>query len=96
MATYDELLGAAGDSGLVRKVRVACIVAAEGIRNNGSATAAEKAWARRAFTDPEDTARQMMWACLAANRNNTLGQILGATDAQIQTVVDAAVSLFAE
>lgn len=96
MATYAELVQASGDSALVLKVRVACIIAAEAIRTNGSATAPQKTWARKVFSNPEDGQREVMWAVLAQNQAQPLGNILGATDAQVQTAVNNAIALFTE
>jgi len=93
MATYAELIEASGNSALVARVRVACVVAADAIRANGSATAAQKAWAKAIFDDPETGQRAVLWSVLAQNRAATLAQIVGATDAQVQTAVDAAVPL---
>jgi hypothetical protein len=96
MATYAELMVAAGDGDLIAKVRVACVVAADDIRQNAAATAAQKAWARSVFNNPETPQMGMLWSVLAQNREATLAQILGATDAQVQAAVDASVALFSE
>jgi hypothetical protein len=96
MATYAELIQAAGDSALIDKVRVACVIAADAIRQNGAATAAQKAWARGVFNNPETPQTGLLWAVLAQNKASTLAAILGATDTQVQTAVDAAVALFSE
>jgi hypothetical protein len=96
MATYAELMQAAGDGGLIAKVRVACVIAADNIRTNGAATAAQKTWARSVFNNPEAPQTGMLWSVLAQNKAQTLAAILGATDAQVQTAVDASVALFSE
>ena len=96
MATYAELIDASGNSPLIDKVRVACVVAAENIRSTGTSTTAEKLWARQIFENPEAGQRQVLWAVLAQNKELALSAIIGATDAQVQTAVDAAVTLFTE
>lgn len=93
MATYDELIQAAGDSGLISKIRVACVIAADTIRANGAASELQKAWARKVFNDPETAQREVLWSVLAQNKSAALSAITGATDAQVQTAVDAAVPL---
>lgn len=88
MATLIELNALLGDRGaLFDKVRAAILIAAEGIRANASATAAQKAWARRAFTGPDGDAVAAYNAVLAANNTATVAQLQNATDAQVQTAV---------
>ncbi len=96
MATYQELIEASGNSALIGKVRVACVIAADAIRTNGAATAGQKAWAKMIFDNPESGQRAVLWSVLAQNKTATLAQITGATDAQVQTAVDAAVPLLTE
>lgn len=98
MATYAELLQAAGNSTLLSKIRVACIVAAEEVRTENVATAnhAERlVWAKAVFESPELEADRMLWAVLAQNRAAPLASIVGADDATVQGAVDAAVNVFA-
>lgn len=99
MATYAELRGLMADNLLRNKVEGACIVAADAIRIEGDETtnhANRLIWAKRAFTNPGATAKQLLMAVLAANKALTVAAILGATDEQIQTNVDAAVDVFAD
>jgi propanediol dehydratase large subunit len=93
MASYAELVQASTDNELLKRVRVACVVAAEVIRNNATATDVEKAWARRAFHNPEERMREVLWAVLAQNRSYPLSTIIGADDATVQTAVNAALPL---
>jgi hypothetical protein len=98
MATYAELLTAAGNDALRQKVRVACIIAAEKVRTElGTVTnhAGRLAWAKAVFANPEAEGNRMIWAVLAQNVAATSAAILGATDALVQTAVDAAVDVFA-
>lgn len=98
MATYDELLSANANTGLVNKVRVAVVVAATSIMTESDTTpnhANRLLWAKTVFSDPAEAGARMMWPVLAQNRASTLAQITGAADAAVQMAVDAAVNVFA-
>lgn len=98
MATYAELLTASENSTLNQKIRVACIIAAEAIRTENNATANHAnrlIWAKAVFANPVAEAQRMLWAVLAQNKDATLAAITGATDAAVQTAVNAAVDVFA-
>lgn len=98
MATYLELEGLRTDDALFTRVRVATWIAAETVRTEpgGIPNHTERlVWAKDVFERPDIRAHQMFFAVLAANKDNTQAQIEGATDAAIQTAVDAAVDLFA-
>lgn len=98
MATYAELITASTNAALKDKIRVAVVVAAETVRTENGATANHAnrlLWAKRVFNRPLDAAEDMLWAVLAQNKNATFANIIGATDAQVQTNVDAAVDVFA-
>lgn len=98
MATYAELIQAQGDNALRTRVMVACIIAAEAVRtaNPGpSNQTARLAWAKKVFENPRGESERMIWAVLAQNSGATLAQIIGASDATVQTAVNAAVDVFA-
>lgn len=98
MATYAELKSASENGPLLDKIKVACIIAAEKIRTESAQTsnhATRLLWAKATYADPVSEAKRMMWAVLAQNQAATSAQILGATDATVQTAVDAAVDVFA-
>ena len=98
MATYEELLTAESNDNLNRKVRVAVIIAAETVRTEDVATpnhADRLLWAKAVFQSPSTEASRMVWAVLAQNKDATFAQIVGASDASVQTAVDAAVAVFA-
>jgi hypothetical protein len=98
MATYAELLTASNNDTLRQKVRVACVIAAEAVRTEASATTNHTnrlAWAKAVFMNPESEGNRMMWAVLAQNAAATYAAIIGATDAAVQTAVNAAVDVFA-
>lgn len=98
MATYAELLTASENPTLRNKVRVAVVIAAETVRTEaGSVTnhANRLVWAKGVFVDPNGTTDRMLWAILAQNKAATFVQIIGASDALVQSGVDAAVDVFA-
>lgn len=94
MALYTEILTAARDDTLNQKVRVAVVIAAEVIRTEAAGTANHAnrvAWAKTVYQSPEAVAERMIWAVLAQNAAVSLPTILAASDATIQTAVNAAV-----
>lgn len=98
MATYAELIIASQNGTLTDKIKVACFIAAEVVRNEAGATANHTnrlLWAKQVFGNPENEAKRMVWAVLAQNSAATLSVITGASDAAVQTAVNAAVDVFA-
>lgn len=98
MASYSDLYNLITDSSLRNKIRVAVVVAAEAIRNEdvGTANHANRlVWAASVFQDPKGESDRMFWAVIAANKDASVATIQGASDAAIQTQVNAAVDLFA-
>lgn len=99
MATYEELRTLFGHNELKNRVEVACIVAAETIRTEAEGTenhVNRLAWAKTAFANPKASAGQMLMALLAGNLDSTVENIIAVTDAALQTLVDAAVDIFAD
>ena len=99
MASYTELRGLFSENELQNKVEVACIVAAEKIRTEDIGTtnhANRLAWAKEAFQSPRNVGDQMLMALLAADKDEDVATITGASDTAIQTRVDAAVDVFAD
>jgi hypothetical protein len=98
MATYAELLSALDNEALLAKIRVAIWVAADAVRAEDTGTinhANRLLWAKAALQNPDSVAKQMVPIVLAQNRSATLAEIVGATDAQVQTAVNTAVNVFA-
>ena len=98
MATYSELRALFSNDELRHKIEIAVIIAAEAIRSELATVpnhANRLTWAIEAFNQPAAVANKMMMAVLAGNAAATVAQITGATDAAIQTKVNAAVDLFA-
>ena len=99
MATYTEIRNIFSNTDMRNKTTVACIVAAEAIRNEAVGTenhANRLLWAKAAFSNPTAVADKMLMAMLAANKDASAATILGATDTAIQNNVNAAVDLFAD
>lgn len=98
MATYTELYGLHNDSSLRNRVMVACIVAAETITDELDTVpnhANRVLWAASVFANPTAEAKRMFMAVLAANKDQSVSAVQGASDAQIQTNVDDHIDLFA-
>ena len=90
MATYAELYALRQDSDLQDKIAVAVVIAAEG-KLSGTPSAAEATWARSVVQNPGGTAQAVTNLVLAANKSASSAVILAATDAAIQSIVDAVV-----
>lgn len=98
MAAYIELRTLFSDTALLNRIEVACIVAAKTIRNEGSETpnhVDRLLWAQAAYTDPSAMRHPMLRELLAENKDSTVQQITDVLDTDLQTLVDAAVDLFA-
>lgn len=98
MATYLELLQAAENDNLNRKMRVAVIIAAEAVRTEQASVtnhANRLVWAKDVFANPDREAKRMLWAVLAQNAAAPLAGITGASDTAVQTAVNNAVDVFA-
>lgn len=99
MATYNELRQLFSHGDLHNRVEVACVIAAEAIRNESDQTANHAnrlKWAQTAFENPRGVADKILMSLLAANKAAAVGSITGASDATVQSAVDAAVNLFAD
>jgi len=94
MATYQELFnltGAGNGSQLQQQILVAIAVKANLVAHNGTATAGAKAWAIQALQNPAAYLPTCLNYILAEYNASTLAVILAATDAQVQSAVNAAV-----
>lgn len=92
MATLAELNGIASDarfSSFIGKVRVALLIKADGIFGEATPSAERLAFAQSVLQSPGSVADPFVWGVIAANNVATLDQILDATDAAIQTNVNA-------
>ena len=98
MATYTELAQLFSVSTLKPQVTAAIAIAAQNIANEDPATpnyTERFTWAAKASSNPSNEANRFLIGVLAANSTATVEQIQNATDAAVQTNVDALVDLFA-
>lgn len=99
MATYNELRGLFNHDGLRNKIEVACVIAAEAIRTEDAGTdnhANRLTWAKQAFSNPSSIRDEMLMALLAANKDAAPETITAVSDSTLQTLIDAAVNVFAD
>lgn len=94
MATYQELhalRGAASTEPLKQKIAVAIAIKANVIAKLPTPTPGQHAWAVSALADPNKDAGTILNYILAEYNAQAVGVITGATDASVQTAVNAAV-----
>lgn len=96
MATYLELYQLVGSDELRNRCATAVVIAARAYLVSGSSTTAQKKWALSVMDNPTEWGRKALSAALAANKDVSVGQITVATDASLQTAVDAIAAAFAE
>lgn len=92
MATYSELYTLGSNSDLRNKIAVAVSIKAAAFIAESTPTADKLAWASKALNSPVAEAVKLLPYVLAANNTLTVAQITNATDAAIQSGVDAAVN----
>ena len=90
MAAYTFLWDTAGNQTVIERCGIAVAVLAQAVVDDAGSTAAEKAWAAWAFANPRQAGRQAAFVVVAANKDATENQINTASDATIQTNVNAA------
>lgn len=90
MATYTELRQQFSNDDLRNRVVAATVIAANNLLA-GTPTAEQKAYAKQVFQNPRAEGEIVFMAVLVANKDATVAQIEGATDAAIQTRVDAVI-----
>jgi hypothetical protein len=99
MATYQELVALAGSADRLRQqIKMAIAVSAFNITAEAVNTANHVnrlLWAKAALANPDNEVERVKWFVLAGNAAAAVTDINAATDAQVQTVVDGAVALFA-
>lgn len=92
MATYQELYALQTDDTLREKVAVAVVVAAQ-VLLAGTPSASEATWAKEMIQYPiGPKARSVVNIVLAANKGQSVAAIQGASDASVQSNVDAVVA----
>ena len=90
MATYFELKTLRDDSDLQDRVSVAIVKKGQALLAGVTPSAAQVTWAIDAINAPEGKMPGMLNYVLGANSSNTVAQIQAASDATLQTNVDAA------
>ena len=90
MATYLELRKLFNDADLTNRVAVAAVISINTILI-GTPTTKDKAYAAALFSSPQTEAKKILMGVLAANKSATVSQIQSASDAALQTNVDATV-----
>lgn len=99
MATYLELNDAMSDGNLFIKIKVASFIAAQAVAVESSDVpnhAHRITWAKQVYQNPENEARRMLSAVLAANQAAPIAAIKSATDAAVLSAVMAAIDVFAD
>lgn len=94
MATYSELStiqDGAEWNGFLNRVRVACTIKAAAILDSVTPTQSQLDWANATIKTPNQSGQDIVFYVIAKNSGATLNQIYTATDAAIQTNVNAAV-----
>ena len=91
MATYDELQSLADVPPYSGRIERAITIKADKIKDEATPSQDRLDWASKAFNDPNALVKGVWNAMLAANEGSTVAAITGASDATIQTNVDAAV-----
>ena len=95
MATYLELHDLASSptlSDLRKRLRVAIIIKANAVAESAAPTAPGRDWSKQALANPQAFEQTVLNYILADNAGFATSAISGATDAQVQTAVDAAVN----
>ena len=93
MATLSELQDLAHNNDLRGKIERGITIKALEITKEVSLTAERLQWASDALSNPKSQIGLMLNYVLAENASATVAQIVGASDAWIQTNVDAAVDV---
>jgi len=90
MASYQELFDLKRDSALRNKIAVACVKKAQTLMDGATPTANQITWSSNALENPIQMADKIMHYVIAANSTANANQISNATDAAIQSNVNAA------
>ncbi len=91
MATYTELFGLRSNSALINRIAVAVTIKAQTYIDTTPSVSDELAWASRVLSAPGTEAQKMLYYLVAVDNTASISQITGASDAAVQTRVDAAV-----
>ena len=90
MATLTELSDLFDNPDLIKKISAALCISVKALLD-ATPTTADHQYAAKVFAAPNAEAHRILKDVLAVNEAQTVDDIINATDAQIQTSVDAAV-----
>ena len=90
MATLEELHDLQTNVNLEKKIASAITIKAHAFLALPTPTDSQAIWSHEALRDPISKAKQIQKYVLADNSGASVAQITGASDAQIQTAVNAA------
>ena len=91
MASYIDLRNLFSDDTMKNRTDIAVVVAASDLLAGLSPTPDEQKWAAAVFSNPRGEGGKAFMAVIAANKDATIAQIQGSTDAALQTNVDSVV-----
>jgi hypothetical protein len=94
MATYTDLHALRGSSTITplrQKINVAIAIKANAIAKSANPTEPMKAWSKQALATPDQYQELVLNYILAEYNTQATSAISGATDAQVQTAVNATV-----
>lgn len=91
MATYLELYDLQNNDTLHHKIYIAVVKKAQTLTDLATPTANQLTWANNALSNPRGMVAKILPYVLAANSGATTSQIAAASDAAVQTNVDATV-----
>ena len=91
MAAYSDLRNLFNDSVLRNRTQVAIAVSAHDLAETATPTDDDLAWVAKALGDTAGEANKALKFVLAENKDASVGAITGASDATLQTNVDAVV-----
>lgn len=90
MASYLELRGLFNDGDLVNRTAVAIVISVNDLLE-GTPSANDRKYAELVLSNPQSEARKVLMTVLAANKAVSVSSIQAASDATLQTKVDAIV-----
>lgn len=96
MATYTQIYNLVSDNSLRNRCATAMLIAANNMLAAASPTDPQKRFAKEVFSDPTMWGQRVLMAVLAANAAQAVEAIAGASDAVLQTAVNAAAARLAE
>ncbi len=91
MATYNEIFDLKNNNDLQHRIQVAVTKKAQTLLDKTTPTTNEVVWSGNALSGPEGMGQKILFYVLAKNSASSVAAITAASDATIQSNVDAAV-----